>query len=171
MTVTAHKVENIAITFDDGSIGIMHFVLNPNLMEGAVCEGYCPVKRQREATDTAIQAEIDKSVFKPLKPVSWRRIQPEDIPTDRTFRAAWRDRGHCIDHCMDTCRAVHKARLRAMRAPLLAALDIEYQRADEVEDKEEKKRIAKRKQELRDITADPRIESAATPGELLEVKL
>jgi hypothetical protein len=167
----AHRTQEIAITFDDGTIGVMHFVMDPNLDPEAVCEGYCPIKRQREATDKAIQAEIDKSTFSPLKAVSWRRIQPSDIPADRTFRNAWRDRGHCIDHCMDTCKKIHKGRLRAQRAPLLAALDVEYQRADETQDTKAKKLCVQRKQALRDITADPRIESASTPEELLQVKV
>jgi hypothetical protein len=166
-----HKIQLVSITFDDGSVGIMHFILDPNLEAGAQCEGYCPVKRQREATDAAIQAEVDKSTFAPRVAVSWRRIEEQDIPASRVFRNAWRDRDGRIEHCMSTCRKLHKDMMREHRAPLLSALDIEYQRADESGMQQEKKRVAHLKQMLRDITADPRIEAATTPEELLQVKL
>lgn len=170
-----HRVQNIAITFNDGSIGIMHFVLDPRLPEGTTCEGYCSVKKERAATDAAIQAEIDKSVFTPLRAVRWCRIAAEDIPSDRTFRSAWRiahELGStpCVVHDMDECRRIHKERLRAQRKPLMEKLDVEVLRS--IEDKTvDISSVAKRKQKLRDITADPRIESAATPEDLLQVIL
>jgi hypothetical protein len=48
-------------------------------------------------------------------------------------------------------------------------LDTAYMRADEVGDQQEKRRIATQKQALRDVTADPRIDAAATPEELKAV--
>lgn len=70
---------------------------------------------------------------------------------------------------MAKCREALRVRLRARRAPLLAALDVEYQRADEAGDAAAKKRIAARKQALRDVTADPAIDAAQTPADLMHV--
>jgi len=52
---------------------------------------------------------------------------------------------------------------------LFAVLDVEYMRADEAGNVAKKLAVAKKKQELRDVTADPRIESAKTPEELKAV--
>jgi hypothetical protein len=90
-------------------------------------------------------------------------------PADRTFRDAWRLTSGKIEHDMAKAKAIHRDRLRAQRAPLLAALDVEYQRADEKGDTEKKQAIAKRKQALRDVTADPAIELADTPDALKAV--
>lgn len=135
-----------------------------------VTKGYNPngtVQFEREATAENIEAEIAKGDFKIL---SWRIVDPTELP-DRTFRDAWTDNKNHIGHDMSACRNIHRARLRKQRAPLLAALDVQYQQADERGNGREKSLIAKKKQALRDITADPRIESAATPEELLKVTL
>ncbi len=91
----AHKVQHVAITFEDGSVGIMQFVLTPRLPVGAVVPGYDAETEKREATDEAIQHEIDKSSFD-SRPVSWRRIKASDVPTDRTHRDSWKDDGKKI---------------------------------------------------------------------------
>jgi len=56
--------------------------------------------------------------------------------------------------------------MREARAPLLADLDVAYQRADEAEDQGAKRVIATRKKALRDITELPEIEAATTAEEL-----
>ena len=166
-----HQVQHIAITFDDGTIGVMQFILDPRLPEGIKCEGYLPEERRREATDAAIQSEVDKSAFAPRKPVRWRRIAAADVPAERAYRAAWRDDGGAIVHDMAHCRDIHRSRLRELRAPLLEALDVQYQRADEREDRAEKRRIAEAKQALRDATHDPRIDAAQSIEDLRAVTL
>lgn len=70
---------------------------------------------------------------------------------------------------MKKARDIQRDRIRVMRAPLLAELDIAYQRADEQDDAEAKADIAARKQSLRDATKDPAIEAARTPEELKAV--
>lgn len=85
---------------------------------------------------------------------------------DRTFRGAWTLDAGVIVVDMDRARALHLEALRAARAPLLAALDVQYQRADEENDAEAKAEVIARKQVLRDITDDPRIAAAATPEQL-----
>lgn len=70
---------------------------------------------------------------------------------------------------MGRAREIHGDRLRALRAPILAQLDVEYQRADEKGDAAGKKAVAVRKQALRDVTADPAIDTATTPEALAAV--
>ena len=49
-------------------------------------------------------------------------------------------------------RDLQKERFRQVRKPLLDALDIEYQRADEAGDASKKTEVATKKQALRDVT-------------------
>lgn len=85
----------------------------------AVIEGYV-----REATDEAIQAEIDKSAFaQPI--VSWRRITSNDLPKSRENRDAWRDDGKVIavdPVCIKPRTPTVEARLVALEA-IVARLD------------------------------------------------
>lgn len=97
---------------------------------------------------------------------SWREVEFSDFPTDRVFREAWRDTGKAVEVDMPIAREIHRGRLREARAPKLAALDVEYMRADEIGDVAKKKEIAARKQALRDVTVYPGIEKAQTPDEL-----
>lgn len=92
-----------------------------------------------------------------------------DLPKDHTFRDAWKLDGNRVSIDMPKSREIHRGRLREARASKLAALDVEYQRADETGDANRKRDVAARKQALRDVTADPRIEAAKTPEELKAV--
>jgi hypothetical protein len=104
-----------------------------------------------------------------LDVVAWRVIAYEDIPKDRTYRGALKDDGMRLHHDMPMAREIHKAHLRVSRIQALMDLDVEYQRADEQNDKDEKARVVKLKQELRDLTAHPGIEAAQTVEELKQV--
>lgn len=120
-----------------------------------------------------LQAEIERSVF-PAEHgdvVGWKQIQDHEIPADRTFRGAWRRKGDGIGVDMPAAREIHKDRLRRQRARLMPELDAEYIKADEKGDKARKQEVAQEKQRLRDITADPRIEAAQTPEDLLAISL
>lgn len=97
-----------------------------------------------------------------------RVIDASELPTDRTFRDAWRDQGGIVVD-MPAAREIHKERLREVRAPLLEALDIEYTRADEQKNDAKKAEIAAKRQALRDVTSDPAIEVATTPEALKAV--
>jgi len=146
------EIQHIAITVEDGSLAVMQFVTKAEF--------------EREATDEAIEAEIVKAG---IRAVSWRRIDIKDLPTSRDFRAAWNYDGKIVDVDMVKAREIHKSRMRAVRTPLLAAFDVEYQRADEEEDSEKKASIVASKQLLRDVTEDPAIAAAKTPEELTAV--
>jgi hypothetical protein len=65
---------------------------------------------------------------------------------------------------MDKAKEIHKDNLRVARKPLLEALDVEYIRT--LEQGGDVADVADRKQTLRDVTADPVIDSATTPEEL-----
>ena len=96
-------------------------------------------------------------------------IDEAAVPQDWTFRNAWKAVGLDVQIDMPKAREIHKNKLRELRAPQLAALDVEYYRADEAGDAALKKQIVARKQALRDATADPRIAAATTPEQLKAV--
>lgn len=94
-------------------------------------------------------------------------VDESAVPTDRTFRDAFRacpENGCRVD--MSAARDIHKDRLRTLRAPKLAVLDIEFMQALEAGDVEAQARIAAKKQALRDVTKDPAISAATTPEDL-----
>lgn len=92
------------------------------------------------------------------------------IPPRDEFRNAMVWDGSKVVHDMGLARDLRRDQLRIERAPALAALDVEYQRADERGDAKGKSTIAARKQSLRDITTDPRLDTAKTLDELRAVK-
>jgi len=53
---------------------------------------------------------------------------------------------------IDKAKAIHLDKFRSARAPKLAALDVQYMKAIEVEDSVKASQIAISKQELRDVT-------------------
>ncbi len=112
----------------------------------------------------AIEDEIAKMPF-PSEIVSWHRIERTDLPSDESFRDAWTfNDGVTVD--MTRAREIHRNAIRAARAPLLAALDVQYQRADETGDDARKAELVVRKNALRNVTTDPAIEAALTPADL-----
>jgi len=92
-------------------------------------------------------------------------------PEDRTFRGAWQLEGNAITIDMEKARDIHRDALRAARKPELEALDTQWFRAAEEEDDALKADIRTKKQTLRDVTADPRIDAATTPEELKALTL
>jgi phosphatidylserine decarboxylase len=91
------------------------------------------------------------------------------VPTDRTFRRAWTFSGDAVEVDMAAARDIHKANLRAERAPRMEALDVEFMQA--LEAGTSTTAIATKKQTLRDITDDARIAAATTPDELKALDL
>ena len=91
------------------------------------------------------------------------------VPADRMFRGAWQFNGAAVDIDMAAARDIHRDNLRREREPKLAALDVDYMKA--LEQGGDTAAIAAQKQALRDITADARIEAAATPNELKALTL
>lgn len=137
------QVQLVAITFENGSIGIMSFVVQ-KMMNGRVLW-------ERMATTETVQAEINKSKFDAElgAAVRWRFIEPGDLPQDRTYRGAWIDDGKDIKHDMPKAREIHKTRL------------LRKQMADEA---------AAMRQSRRDVLIDPRIEAAQSVEALKGLK-
>jgi hypothetical protein len=63
---------------------------------------------------------------------------------------------------MEVAKNIWRDKIRAARAPILASLDVDYQRADESNDAARKTEVVASKQALRDATADPRIAAATS---------
>ncbi len=80
----------------------------------------------------------------------YKIVDVADIPSDRTFRNAWCVEGNGIGHNYQKCCDITKERLRAERAPLLAASDVAYMRAQEAG--ASTTAIVAEKQRLRDVT-------------------
>jgi hypothetical protein len=122
---------------------------------------------RRETPDETLARIIHTVV--PKHAVKVLVVDSRNLPTDYTFHGAWKLDGAHITTDMPKARDIHRRRLRAARGPMLAMLDVEYQRADEGEDMGKKREIAARKQKLRDVTSHPDIEAAQTPEELSRV--
>jgi hypothetical protein len=71
---------------------------------------------------------------------------------------------------MTKAREIKKQMIREERAPMLAALDIEFMKAVEAGNSELQAEIAAKKQALRDATNDPAIQLAESPEELRDVR-
>lgn len=102
-------------------------------------------------------------------------VAADALPKDRSWRNAWAadfpagDDGKptqvTID--MELAREVHRGRLRAARAPLLAELDTAFLQAIEAGDPAAQAAIASRKQALRDAPGADAITAAKTPEALI----
>lgn len=144
--------------------------------------------RQHDVTNEYIEALIAKR-YEPApghpngvwsrengkRAASWRFVPNDfvDETVDRTYRNAWKDSPGADrpGHDMVKARNVHRDILRRKRSREMDDLDIEYQRADEANDQNRKREVALRKQKLRDVTADPRIEAAQTVEDLKALTL
>lgn len=117
-----------------------------------------------ETEDEFLGRVVAKSI--PPAATAMQTVDESAIPVDHTFRDAWRVRVGGIEHDMGVCREIQRNKLREMRKPLMRELDISFMRACEIGDTEAQAAIALQKQTLRDVTADPRLDAAATPEEL-----
>lgn len=124
-------------------------------------------RKPGETEDEQLARAMKKAI--PPTATNIQIIDKALVPTDRTFRGAWRVGAGKIDFDMNHCREIHKEKMRQARAKILTKLDVEYLRADERNDSATKAQIAAKKQELRDVTSSPQIESAGTPEELKAV--
>lgn len=68
---------------------------------------------------------------------------------------------------MEIAKNIWRDKLRLLRSPLLAKLDIDFLRAIEINNINERERIIALKQRLRDVPNDPRIEAATSIQELI----
>ena len=96
--------------------------------------------------------------------LSYEIVEDSVIPTDRTFRNAWKQNSKTIETDMAKAREIHKNNIRNARTPKLTELDIEFQKA--LETSSSTTDIVSKKQALRDAPADSGIASADTEAKL-----
>lgn len=89
--------------------------------------------------------------------------------SDRTFREAWQFAGSAVEVDLALAKEIHKDILRMERAPIMQELDVEYMVA--LEKGQSTLGIASKKQSLRDVTNDPRIDAASSVDELKSLTL
>ena len=61
--------------------------------------------------------------------LSYEIVEDSAIPTDRSFRNAWKQNSKTIETDMTKAKEIHKDKIRIARTPKLAELDIEFQKA------------------------------------------
>jgi len=84
------------------------------------------------------------------------------VPSDRHFRGAWTLSGSTITEDLATSKDIFKDKIREVRASLLAAEDVVYMKALEVDDADAKAASVTKKQALRDAPAASAITSASS---------
>ena len=96
--------------------------------------------------------------------LSYEIVEDSAIPTDRSFRNAWKQNSKTIETDMAKAKEIHKTNIRTARAPKLAELDIEFQRA--LETSADTSTIVAKKQTLRDAPSASGISTAASEADL-----
>ena len=120
------------------------------------------------------------AVCVPTGEISIEEVKTKDTPegsiivdssalpeADNDFFDAWELSNGVVTVNLDKAKAITKTRLRAERAPLLAAQDVLFQRAQETN--ADTSAIVAEKQRLRDITKSA--DSATTTEELRNLKV
>jgi len=146
----------------DGGVSIVRPVINTHtLVDGQIVP--IPEAMTEEAAllraMTGLPPEVDRNAA--------YLIDEAAVPADRTFRDAWVLTADALAVDMAKAREIHRNRIRAARAPLLAAADVAYMRA--LEAGQDTAAIVARKNALRAAPADPAIEAATTPEALAAV--
>lgn len=103
--------------------------------------------------------------------VDGQQVEGSLAPKDRTFRNAWSLEDGEIVIDLDKAKKIQLDKIRQERAPLLAQLDVDYQRADEEGDDARKAEIVAQKNVLRNVTKDKRVLNAKNPDDLSELDL
>ena len=137
-------MKKIIYSLPDGRVAVVHPVINTHPEPEQITE----------------EQALERAIARLPAGVVFQVVEETSIPSDRTFRDGWKEGAGKVEHDMPKCREIHRERMRVARAPKLAALDVEQLR---------NKNVEAEKQALRDVTADPRIETAATPDELKAV--
>ena len=98
-----------------------------------------------------------------------QEIETDELPprdNNGGFRDAWKLENGKVVEDLDKAKAIVADRIRAEREPLLKALDVEFSRALETDNAEERNRIVAEKQKLRDVTEVLKGDSIKSPLEL-----
>ena len=84
------------------------------------------------------------------------------IPSDRLFRGAWTLSGSTITEDLTEAKKIFQAKIREVRAPLLAAEDVVYMKALEDADTDAQAASVAKKKKLRDAPAASAIANASS---------
>jgi hypothetical protein len=129
----------IVYTRPDGEISVCHPLISRDDPPGFTIEEAVARALSKDVPSTAITVAV---------------IEKMALPADRSFRAAWRQRGQGVSVDIASARDIHLARLRLERDAKLAATDGLMARATERGDAAERSKLAARRQALRDMPAD-----------------
>ena len=146
-------MKKIIYTRSDGGVSIVSPAININEPVGFDEEQAIVRALARLPTDAMNPQVVDGSI----------------IPTDRTFRNALVQIGASVVHDMPKCREIHRARLRELRRPLFTENDLAIRDAQIDGDSVTLVAAIARRNALRDVTADARIDAAQTPEALKTV--
>lgn len=91
---------------------------------------------------------------------------PSSMPSDRSFRGAWKINGTVISEDLAAAKDIFKDKIREVRKPLLEAEDVVYMKALEVDDSSAKAASVTKKTALRNAPAASAITNATTIAEL-----
>jgi hypothetical protein len=149
-----------AYTRPDGGTSIVHALPREQIERALPAPFADDAAYVRHVLEVSIPADATDVVRLP---------DDHELPKRCEYRDAWKLSGGRVVFDMPKARNIHRNRIRAARAPVLTALDAEYQVADEASDAAAKASVAARKQELRDAPADPAIDSARTVDDLRKV--
>jgi len=110
------------------------------------------------------ELSIENVASKDVPPnTPYKILNRSEVPQDRAFRNAW-ELNDTVEINLEKAKEIHKNNIRAARNPLLAELDIQFQRA--LESGSDTSEIVAKKIALRDATIDGKISLATTPEEL-----
>lgn len=141
-------MKKIIFTSPDGGLSVVH---------------PCLGDQRADETDAAFLSRVMSKAV-PADALTVRVVDFSEIPSDRSFRDAWKDIGRAVAVDMPKAREIHREKLRRLRKPKMEALDVEALR--NLGSALKLAEIEAKKQELRDATAFPAIDSAATPDAL-----
>jgi hypothetical protein len=135
---------------------------------GILVEMFPCLHETNPATDKpfTVQEIADKDV---PDGVPYSIVEDSTIPTDQSFRDAWKGvgigtTGAIITEDITKAKEIHKSNIRNTRKPLLSALDVDFQRA--LETSADTSVIVAKKQALRDAPAASGITTAANVTDL-----
>ena len=140
-------MSKIIYTNSDGTVSIVQPVLteiNPNTGKPFTIEEIA-------------EKDIEKGI-------SYEIVDDSAIPTDRSFRDAWKQNDKTIETDIDKAKEIHKTNIREARTSKLQELDIEFQKAQETS--ADTSDIVAKKQALRDAPAAAGISTAVTETDL-----
>ena len=91
---------------------------------------------------------------------------PSSMPSDRSFRGAWKIEGTVISEDLAAAKEIFKNKIREVRQPLLEAEDVVWMKAAEADDADAKAASVTKKTNLRNAPAASAITNAKTITEL-----